>query len=67
VTSAEEENDPGIVAITELAADGKTESVPVETSTPVAVSRSQQYPATEYVHHSIMPSARWCRLAAAWP
>jgi hypothetical protein len=46
VTSAEEENDPRIVAITELPADGKTESISVETSTPISVGWSQQDPAT---------------------
>ena len=46
MTAAEEENDSRIVAITELAADGKTESVSVETSTPISVGWSQQDPAT---------------------
>ncbi len=50
MTSAEEEYEPRIVAITELAAYGKTESVPVETSTAIPVGWSQQDPATEYVH-----------------
>jgi hypothetical protein len=46
VTSAEEENELRIVATTELAADGKTESVPVETSAPISVGWSQQDSAT---------------------
>jgi hypothetical protein len=72
VTSAEEENDPRIVAITELAADGKTESVSVETSTPISVGWSQQDPATEYVHTSdhaarpIAPIGSRVALAARW-
>ena len=61
MTSAEEEYEPRIVAITELAADGKPESVPIETSTAISVGWSQQDPATEYIHtpdhaaHPVMP------------
>ena len=53
--------------MTELAADGKTESVPVETSTPISVGGSQQDPATEYVHtpdHAARPMAA---IGTAWP
>jgi len=50
VTSAEEEDEPRIVAIPEFTVDSETERVPVETSTAVQVGWSQQDPATEYVH-----------------
>jgi hypothetical protein len=52
VPPAEEEDEPGIVAIAELTVDSKTESVPVETSTAIQVGWSQQDPATEDVHAS---------------
>ena len=55
VTSAEKENHPRILPVTELTADGKTESVPVETLAPVPVGRSQQDPATKDVHRPIIP------------
>jgi hypothetical protein len=50
VASAEEENQPRIVAVTELSVDSKTKRVPVETSTAISVGRSQQDPTTEDVH-----------------
>jgi hypothetical protein len=50
VTCAEEENEPRIVAITELTVDSKTERVPVEAPAALSVGRSQQDPATEDVH-----------------
>jgi hypothetical protein len=50
VTSAEKENKPRIVAVTELARDGKAESVPVETSAAISIGWPQQDPATEDVH-----------------
>jgi hypothetical protein len=50
VTSTEKENKPRITAVTELARDGKAESVPVETSAAISIGWSQQDPATEDVH-----------------
>lgn len=50
ITAAEEENQPGIVAVAELSVDGKTERVPVKTSTAISVGGPQQDPATEDVH-----------------
>lgn len=50
VAATEEEDEPGIVAVTELAVDGETEGVSVETATAVRVGRPEQDPAAEYVH-----------------
>jgi hypothetical protein len=50
VAPAEEENQPRIVAVTELSVNSKTKRVPVETSTAITVGRPQQDPATEDVH-----------------
>jgi ATP-NAD kinase C-terminal domain len=50
VATAEEENQPRIVAVTELPVNSKTKRVPVETSTAISVGRPQQDPATEDVH-----------------
>jgi hypothetical protein len=62
VASAEEENQPRIVAVTELSVDSKTKRVPVETSTAISVGRSQQDPTTEDVHtpdHAAVSARLW--------
>jgi DNA-nicking Smr family endonuclease len=63
--AAEEEDEPRIVGWAELAVDSETERVPIETSTAIPVSRSQQDTATEDFHTPIMPRARRHRLATA--
>ena len=50
VTPAKKENQPRIVAVTELAVHGKTERVPVEPSAAISISWSQHDPATKDVH-----------------
>ena len=50
--STEEEDEPRIVAVTELTVDSKTESVAIETSTAVQVRGPEQDSAAEYVHTS---------------
>lgn len=64
VTSAEKENKPRIVAVTELARDGKAESVPVETSAAISIGWSKQDPATKDVHAPIMLPAQGRRFGA---
>jgi hypothetical protein len=62
VASAEEEDQPRIVAVPELSVDSKTKRVLVETSTAISVGRSQQDPTTEDVHTPDHAAARACLL-----